>query len=336
MKIAVIGTGALGCLLAATLQPGHDVVMVGRWAAQIEAIAARGLTLIAPDGNRSRHAIPATADPATLPKTSDLALVAVKSRQTARAAHDSAVALGASGGLGVTFQNGLGHLAMLQAALTPERATLAVTSQGATLEGLATVRHAGHGPTTIGVPDQLSPAARELAHRLAAALREAGWACDLSPDVDDLVWQKLAVNAAINPLTAVLGVSNGALVADARLAAVLDAAAREVAAVAKATGIPLDEDEAAARARQVARDTAGNRSSMLQDIERGVPTEIDAICGAVVDAAAEVGREAAIDATLRDLVRRREQAADPLDVATVLDALAQAGAPVAGNMGVGT
>lgn len=324
MRIAVIGTGALGCLLAATLQPGHEVVMVGRWQAQLDAIAAGGLTLIAPDGRRSRHVLPATADPASWGDTADVALIAVKSRQTAQAAIDAATLLVPGAGLAVTLQNGLGNLVVLADRLGPDRVTAAVTAQGATLDGPAIVRHAGHGPTTIGLPDELNPRAADLVRQLGAAFRSAGWACEISSDVDGLVWRKLAINAAINPLTAVLGVANGALPADPALAAVMDAAAREVAAVARAQGVTLDAETAVALARGVARDTAANTSSMLRDVQRGVPTEIDAICGAVVAAAAQAGLEAPLNTALQDLVRQREAANGPLDRSAVLQTLARA------------
>lgn len=322
MRIAVIGTGALGCLLAATLQPDHDVIMVGRWPAQLEAIATNGLTLIAPDGRHSHHPLRTTDHPTRA--AADVALIAVKSSQTARAAEDAAIVLGPTLGLGITLQNGLGHLPILAAQLGTTRATAAVTAHGATLEGLGTVRHAGFGPTTIGVSKHLDAQAQRLASDLANTLIAAGWDCTLSDNLNELIWRKLAVNAAINPLTAVLEVTNGVLLTDARLTAVLDAAAREVATVAQAQGIALAGDEVIAQARQVAADTAANRSSMLQDIQRGVPTEIDAICGAVVDAAAQKGVSAPINSALRDLVHQRERTVAPLDRTAILDVLARA------------
>ena len=121
--------------------------------------------------------------------------------------------------------------------------------------------------------------------------------------VDSLLWGKLAVNCAINALTALLRVPNGELLARPDAAAVMDEAATECAAVARARGIPLPFADAAAQARSVAAHTASNRSSMFQDILRGAPTEIDAINGAVAQAGARLGVAVPVNTTLWRLVR---------------------------------
>jgi 2-dehydropantoate 2-reductase len=99
------------------------------------------------------------------------------------------------------------------------------------------------------------------------------------------VWGKLVINAAINPLTALLRVPNGVLLERPAAREMMKALACESARVAAAENVELPFADPVAAAEEVARKTAGNRSSMLQDILRGAPTEIDAICGAVVQAA---------------------------------------------------
>ncbi|MEJ5223042.1 MAG: ketopantoate reductase C-terminal domain-containing protein, partial [Anaerolineales bacterium] len=118
-----------------------------------------------------------------------------------------------------------------------------------------------------------------------------------------LLWGKLIINAAINPLTALLRVPNGALLErpDARL--LMGELARETAAVARALGVTLPFDDPAAAAEAVARKTASNHSSMAQDILRGAPTEIDAICGAVARAADRCGMTAPLNTVMWRLVR---------------------------------
>ena len=95
------------------------------------------------------------------------------------------------------------------------------------------------------------------------------------------VWRKVAVNAAMNPTTALLGYTNDDLLADRAASRVADALAAEVARVATATGVALSEDEAQRAWRDIAVLTGGNRSSMLQDVQGGRVTEVDAINGAV-------------------------------------------------------
>jgi len=184
----------------------------------------------------------------------------------------------------VTLQNGVGNLEKLQAALG-QRSTLGVTSLGATLERPGVVRHAGEGPIHLAPPAVPKDHPVQAAFgALADALRAARFDLHLSEDVVSLVWGKLAVNAGINPLTALLGVPNGFLAEHRACRRLMEEAAREVGAVAEAQGIALPYDDPSAAALDVARRTAANHSSMLQDRMQGRPTEIDAICGAVVAA----------------------------------------------------
>ena len=298
--IGIIGSGALASLFAARLaehagrlaehagrlpeQAGPlaehtDAVVIGSWRPQLAALR-EGLTLIHLDGRETHHRVRATADPAAAAPV-DAALVLVKSYQTPQAVARVQAAL-SENGVAVTLQNGAGNLEQLQAALG-DRATLGVTSLGATLERPGVVRHAGDGPIHLAPPPAAGPP-RQAFDDLVAALRAAGFDVHLTEDVAGLVWGKLAVNAGINPLTALLAVPNGFLAEHRACRRLMEEAAREVEAVAAAQGIDLPYDDAAAAALDVARRTAANRSSMLQDRMQGRPTEIDAICGAVVAA----------------------------------------------------
>ncbi|MDX1686383.1 MAG: ketopantoate reductase family protein [Candidatus Promineifilaceae bacterium] len=283
--IGIIGSGALATLFAARLDGHAEVVVIGSWKPQLAALR-QGLTLIHLDGRQTEHQVAVTADPAAAGPV-DAALVLVKSYQTPQAVARAQAALSANG-VAVTLQNGAGNLEQLQAALG-RRATLGVTSLGATLERPGVVRHAGEGPIHLAPPDLAAGdpaqnAAQKAFGDLVAALRAAGFDVQLTEDVAGLVWGKLAVNAGINPLTALLAVPNGFLAEHRACRRLMEAAAREVGAVAAAQGIVLPTGDPAAAALDVARRTAANRSSMLQDRMQGRPTEIDAICGAVVAA----------------------------------------------------
>lgn len=112
-------------------------------------------------------------------------------------------------------------------------------------------------------------------------LAEGGMEVRLVDDPWPSVWRKLVTNAAVNPLTALIGRTNADLLADPAAASVADALAREVARVATAHGVPISEDEAVTQWRSMAALTGANRSSMLQDVEAGRATEVEAISGAV-------------------------------------------------------
>jgi 2-dehydropantoate 2-reductase len=256
LRIAVLGAGALGSLFAEALSRVAEVEIVDR----------------------------TTAPPRDMPPV-EIVLVCVKSPGTAWAAEVAARILAPSG-VAVTLQNGLGHVDVLAHALGPARSAQGVTSEGARWEGDRLIR-AGQGITHLA-PHDRDAASRPLLVALASLLEQAGFPARVSDDARSLVWRKLVANAAINPLTALLRITNGELL-EHKAAATADAIAREVAAVACASGVAISAHEAPEIWRQVARTSAANRSSMLQDMERGKATEIDAICGAVAREGQRVG-----------------------------------------------
>lgn len=321
MRIAVVGIGSLGCLLGGYLASVSEVTMIGSWPEQISALSTNGITVVEPDGSSTSHQVK-VARYDDLPAEQDAVLVVVKSYQTGQAAQAAASSLAADG-LAITFQNGSGNLAVLDDVVGPAQSTIAVTTQGATLIGPGVVLHAGEGPTHFGAREQLSPTSLARLKTVASLMNEAGLAADLADDIDTLIWAKLAVNAAINPLTALLEIPNGELLQHPGLRAIMSSAARETAAVARGLGLRLAEDEAVQQAMNVAQHTAANHSSMLQDIRRGRPTEIAAISGAVVAAGSDIGVPTPVNARLLDLVRRKEagQVVRKLTVDVTLQAL---------------
>lgn len=308
VNIAIFGIGAMGTLFGSRLSPLANVTLFGNWVEQIEALRRGGLTLTHPDGSQSRHFLQVTNDLNRMPPA-DVALILVKSHQTARAARQAANILRPDG-LAITLQNGLGNLERLAGAVGRERAALGITAQGATVLAPGQLRHAGEGPTYLAL---LSGRERQL-KEVANLFNTAGLETRLVDNAGGLVWGKLAINAGINPLTALLEVPNGALAEDDNLREVMSAAANEVARVAEAQGIRLPFADAAERAIEVSRATAGNRSSMLQDVSRAAPTEIEAICGAVVRYGRRLGLPTPVNELLLRLVKDKEAGRLALDV----------------------
>lgn len=307
MRIAVFGTGALGCLfgsrLAALAQREPrlaDVVLIGSWKEQIDALTTRGLTIGRPEGEEERIYLPATAQD-DLVEPVDLALILVKAPDNERTAKRVRGLLEPDG-WALTLQNGLGNPGALEAVLG-KRVLPGVTYQAAALEGPGRLRHAAEGATWIAADGAL----KEKALASVRLLRQAGFEAHLTGALDSLSWGKLVANAAINPVTALAGVLNGALVVNDALASVGVAAGCEVAQVARARGLELPFADPEAEVLRVAEATALNRSSMLQDLESGRPTEIDAICGEVVKEADRLGLAVPVLDWLWKRVRRAEQ-----------------------------
>ncbi|MCI0578500.1 MAG: 2-dehydropantoate 2-reductase [Chloroflexi bacterium] len=298
MRVAIVGIGAMGCLFAGRLSSLVDVIMAGNWQEQIATLNTHGLRLIHPDGRETHHRVKATDNQDVIGRA-DLALVVVKSPKTASAADVARQALGENG-LALTLQNGLGNLEILAAVVGQERAALGVTSEGATLLAPGLVRHAGAGLTHLATTSATAGRLEEV----AALFRAAGFVTHLVEDADSLVWGKLAVNAGINPITALLQLPNGFLAENEAARKVMEEAAEETAAVARAQGITLPYASAGRRALEVAQATAANLSSMAQDMARGEPTEIEAICGAVV----RLGRRYGVPTPANELLLRLIQA----------------------------
>jgi len=274
-SILIVGTGALATLFAARLaRAGHQVTMLGRWADGLRALREDGARLVNARGAEEKYRVSVAADPADCVPTR-YAVVLVKSWQTERAARDLKLCL-AKDGLALTLQNGLGNREMLASELGRRRVALGSITTGATLLGPGLARPGGEGKILLEAHPGLEP--------LARSLESAGFVIELVQDASSVVWSKLVVNSAINPLTALLRIPNGELLVRPSARALMRALARETAAVASAEKVTLVQRDPVRIVESVALRTASNHSSMFQDIQRGAPTEIDAICGAVTRA----------------------------------------------------
>jgi 2-dehydropantoate 2-reductase len=294
MDVTIVGTGAMACLFAARMAgAGLAVTMLGRWPEALEALHRDGVRLVDLEGGEHVYPVRVVADSRDCIRTS-AALVLVKAWQTSRAA-DQLTQFLSPDGLALTLQNGLGNREALTNVLGASRVALGVTTAGATLTAPGQVREAGRGKVTLGAHPRLEP--------LADCLHSAGFAVEVVSDPNALLWGKLVINAAINPLTALLRVPNGELLQRPTARALMAEAAREAAAVAAAQDIRLPYPDPVAVVEEVALRTAKNYSSMLQDVLRGAPTEIDAISGAIVRAGEEHGMPTLVNRTLWRLVK---------------------------------
>jgi 2-dehydropantoate 2-reductase len=293
-NILIVGTGALGSLFAARLtQAGYHVTMLGTWKEGINAIRDRGLQFLDSNGQQHQFSIHATHDPREC-VGAKYALVLVKAWQTERAARQLKECL-ADDGIAVTLQNGLGNRETLIQRLGLDRVALGVTPTGATLLGPGSVKAGGEGSISMERNQALGP--------LEGALKSAIFDVQIVEDVLSLIWGKLVINSAINPLTALLRIPNGELLDRPSAREMMGVLAHETARVAIAEKITLPFADPVAAAEEVARKTAANHSSMLQDVLRGAPTEIDAICGAVVRTAQKHQIETPINWACLNLVK---------------------------------
>ena len=233
----------------------------------------------------------ATSDPREL-EGIDALFVAVKSFATSAALAPLRAVLEPQTPV-ISIQNGILQVAQIEDALGQRPIALAPTTEGGILVAPGAMRRVGSGMTTIGwARDRAGGDLRPLRDLLIASSLHARIVEPIEPHL----WAKLIANAAINPLTATAGVPNGAIATDPRLRERAGRIAREAAAVAVAEGIALPFDDPAEHVYAIALATSENRSSMLQDLERGRPTELEAINGAI----GELGRRHGIPTVEND------------------------------------
>lgn len=304
MQVTGIGAGAMGCLFGAALQrSGHAVTVVDTRADTVHTLNRRGVTVEEPGGARSTVRLAATTNPSDA-LAADLFLVFVKTPNTETALRPFAGRL-PMGALVVTMQNGLGNEEVIARALGRRvPVVLGVTSHTSVPLGVGQVRHSSNGPTIIGFLDGTRSPQLE---NVAAAFSESGIATRTTRHVRDHVWQKLLVNTGLNALTALTGLTNGELLSDAELVATVRRLVTEAATVARAENVALPEHDAFALVRAVAEVTRSVRSSMLQDIDAGRVTEIDAINGAIVRLGERHGVDVTANRLVTALVHQRER-----------------------------
>lgn len=301
-RIAVIGAGAMGSLFAARIaEHGRDVVLVDVDRARLATLGERGIRLVDDSGDRT-IAIE-TSIAADLGDDVDLAIVLTKSRHTA-AAVASIAHLDAGGTSVLTLQNGLGNPEAIAEHFAARRVVKGMAALPADLANENEVRTGGVAHLEVG---PLVDEGQGLASAVADLLAESGFDARLSDAVDVAIWEKIAFNAALNPLAAVTRLANGGLDA-APGRRIAEAIVDEVVATAHASGVDVDRPRILAAVDVALTQHRQHEASMLQDLRAGRATEIDALNVAIADRAAATGVATPVTQTLADLTRLVEGA----------------------------
>ena len=307
MKIAILGTGAIGGVLAGCLsETSADLVCVSRGRTARELL--EGLTLFTPEG--SVEMIPGErfeivdSEKGPLDErvcgTCDVAIVSGKSGSTPQLA-SMAEDLVKQEACVISIQNGLGNSGIIASRLGWERVLGGTTTHSAWRDGDGAVHWTGRGSISLGSINSSEP--NSIATEFISYLDEGGLAPNWSFDIEREIWRKLTINVAINPICAIAGIRNGALAEVPELWHQAIEAMREAEAVARASGVNLGDSDSENYLRKVVESTAENRVSMLQDLMAGRKTEIDVLCGAVISKGEEFGVPTPRNEVLMALVR---------------------------------
>lgn len=303
MKIAIIGSGAMGSLFGGMLAKGGDeVLLYDVNKIHVDKVNNDGLTVHSLiTGETSTLHPKATLNPEEV-RGYDIFIIFVKSTITEIVARQFAP-LADSHTIVITLQNGLGNEGIIRKYFGKEHVAAGVTSQGATFVGPGEINHAGNGSTHLCMADKKN----DKLQPFVEVLNSCGFVTHVDENIEDLVWSKLIINVGINAVTALTGLENGKLLEYPEIMAVMKDLVEEGVMVAEKKGISFTFDDPLATVYDVAEKTGPNRSSMLQDFDRGNRTEIDFINNAIVREAAALGLEVPANKTITNLVKTMEK-----------------------------
>ena len=222
------------------------------------------------------------------------------------------------------MQNGIGNWEALAARLGRERVLAGSTYNSGAGLGPGRARHTNLGPTILG---EIDGAVSDRAREIARLLETAGLPVEVSDNVQGHVWSKFVHNCAINPVSAVTRLRPGEIARTPAAAALLDQILDEILAVAARAEIRLPEADPRAQLRDHCWERY-NRPSMLQHLESGRGTEIDALNGALVALARKLGVPVPVNEAIVRIVKALEASTGrrgaPLDESTLEEAARRA------------
>jgi 2-dehydropantoate 2-reductase len=303
MKVAIVGTGAMGSVYAGILgDADNDVWAVDVWAEHVEAIRTRGLTVEGASGNRTVR-IEATSDPSEV-GICDLVVIATKALNVEDAAAAAKPLLGPDTVV-LPIQNGLGSAERVAAVLGDDRVAIGVVGGfGASMVGPGHVHHNGWELVRLG--ERHGPVTPRI-RRIAKTWGDAGFRVQVYDDVEQLVWEKLICNVGFSGTCTILERPIRDVLDDAAAWHVASRCAQEAYDVARARGITMGFDDPVAYVRAFGEKIPHARPSMLLDVLAGRPCEIDVINGAIPPAARKVGLEAPANETVTALVKAKNR-----------------------------
>jgi len=303
MKIAIVGTGAMGSVYAALLgAAGHDVWAIDAWREHVDAMRTTGLRLEGASGDRTvkLHATTNAAEAGPC----DLVIIATKGMHVEQAAQSSKPLL-KDDTVVLSIQNGLGGPDTAARVLGRERVMVGVVGGfGASMRGPGHAHHNGWELVRLG---EFSGPITPRLEKVAQVWESGGFRVKCFDDIDQLVWEKLICNVCFSGTCAVTERTIAEVMSDPDTWDVASGCAREAYEVAVARGVKLDIQDPVEYVRNFGSKIPNARPSMLLDHMAGRMSEIDSINGAIPPAAAALGLKAPYNIVISALVRAKER-----------------------------
>lgn len=301
MKVAVIGSGAMGCLYGAYISREHEVIMIDAYKPQVDAINEKGITIEEHDGNIHTYKNVKAVLSGEMNESVDLVILFVKSYFTDDALEQNA-SLFKPHTLVMTLQNGAGNDRKIQTYVKPENVIIGTSKHNSVNLGQGAIRHLASGTTTIGS----NYGAQAALTTVEQILRDGCFEVAVSDDIQRIIWSKLLVNLSVNAFTAITETPIGYMIQNDYAWNFAKRLIYEAVEVAEADGTYFDRREALALVHKVCVDAGDGYSSMYQDKKHQVKMEIDAINGAIVEQAKLYGVPTPYNSLVVDLIHAIE------------------------------
>jgi 2-dehydropantoate 2-reductase len=293
----------MGAIFGGALsRAGAEVVFFDSRSEVVDAINRDGLRVSGIMGEFSLRCA-AIIEPSDLGNF-DMALVLVNAGATATVASVAERCLGPNG-FALTLQNGIGNWEALAGRLGERRVLAGSTFNSGAGLGPGMSHHSDLGSSWLG---ELDGMVSERAQAVAALFRTGGLPTEAVDNAVAVIWSKFILNCAINPVAAATGLRPGEIARDSHASALVDGILDESLAVVEAEGITLPEPDPRGHIRDHCWQRF-NKPSMLQHIESGRETEIDALNGALVEQARHHGIPTPINEAMVRVIKGREAAA---------------------------
>lgn len=305
MKIAIVGTGAMGSVYAGLFaSAGHEVWAIDRWREHVEAMRSKGLRLEGASGDRTVK-VNATTDPQDAGPC-DLVILATKAMHVANAASSikESSLLGKDTPV-LSIQNGLGGPDTAASVLGRERVMVGVVGGfGASMRAPGHAHHNGMELVRLGeFGGPITPRLKKVEE----AWKSAGFRVKLFDDIDQLVWEKLLCNCAYSGPCGITERTVGEVMNDPDLSKISAACATEGFLVSQKKRIKLSFDDPVAYVRDFGSKIPNARPSVLLDLLLKKKSEIDVINGSIPRVAKELGMAAPVNEAITALVKAKER-----------------------------
>jgi 2-dehydropantoate 2-reductase len=302
MKIAIVGAGAMGSMMGGLLrESGADVHLYSVNFEHVQRMRLNGLVIEGLGGERTIQ-INATTKIDEI-GIADLIVIFVKSYDT-RVAADAARRIAGSHTSVLTLQNGIGNVEILDQHFGTEQVLAGTTDAAATITSPGRVKHTAEGKIYIGtLTGEISLRVNEI----VAMFRSAGFNTNSTDNAMGMIWTKLILNLAINPLGTILRVVCRGLIDNNYTRGLMKEIINEALSIVEKKEIKLIYTDMIQAAYDLAEKNADSKNSMLQDFLRGKRTEIDFITGAIVREAEQLGIDVPVNRTLLSLVKALPQ-----------------------------